>query len=1160
MKKAFNIIEEGTMYLRNQAATLSGLRKIAASSIIGTAVFLWTTAAHSQTEALSPIQTGTRSTQLEIINDGPDPSEAGVGFVVRTKLSFDHSVPPTGTIEVTSRPGINGVQASCTIFLPEDHCILEPLAQGEIILLNASYSGDINYAASDSATESHSIAPSLFPKRATIGDGGLFSGESSSGGFSRVTSISADGRFTATIALEVDGDNQTQPQAILIYDRLTSSTENISAPLLAELPGFRPVFADISDDGRYVAAVFRQLSQNRQLVRLFDRQSGTVIDPLDGVIQTRSLFASEIRISGNGEWVVTRDLPQVIDGEVIEQPRGESLFLYRVEDGSLTSIPDINPADPTRVISDFDISTDGQMLAFATIASPMEPINDFELYTYELNNAEVSEPVISFQSSGLDDRIAELSLSGNKAFIFFVSESDTLVANDNNDSNDIFRFNLQSQALDIVSLNEQGQQLNRTVGIIQSNNAGNTITFLTAATNLPGITTNNPRLIALSRNLETNSIRPLQVDSAFEFTIGSSSSVLSSDDNSIVALTSEANITGIGQPGGRSTYLIDFNEQRIDHITPFTLGQQANAEPSQIKLINNGQSVAWNSVSSTLVSSENNDSLELFIRDLSSGITQAPIANENFDLVNYDITEDGRFSAAIRVLTGVGTENVVLVDHTNGNRILLNENELGVRARPGGAISISNDGNFIAWESEDSLLVDNDTNLNLDIYLHDQLQQTTQVISLDENGAQANDVSFEPLLSGDGNYVIFTSGSALVAEDTNGMSDVYRYHIPSASIERISVSSNQEQTIERNRGFGISIDGNLVLFSSFDNNLDNNNPGPQGQNLYVRNIEANNTIRIDTQDTVVESNNDVCLSPTGSHIAYTDGQNISIVNAATAQSTSLNAGNDVQLSTRCLSTSNHLVAFKSSSNQLVVGDNNLVADGFIAINSIENSQPIAQDDFYTLLEEQEIQIAYFEANSPIANDIDADNDPLVINGNSAGNSLPLLGGDLILSQAGTLLYFPENDQFGTETFTYSISDSVSSSSGSITISILPVNDAPSFTLLTKDIQAFTGSGLTTIENFAEFNPGAANEVDQSPTYSIQNTVNFDALSNFNLSTDGTLSFEFNPLSEDVTISFDLIVSDDGGTDNGGVDTSAAQQVTITLLQDAIFSSGFEASQ
>ena len=93
------------------------------------------------------------------------------------------------------------------------------------------------------------------------------------------------------------------------------------------------------------------------------------------------------------------------------------------------------------------------------------------------------------------------------------------------------------------------------------------------------------------------------------------------------------------------------------------------------------------------------------------------------------------------------------------------------------APAISPDGRYVAFVSEASSLVPGDTNDVADVFVHDMQTGTTERVSVDSAGGQANDVSGwdnTVALSADGRFVAFnSSASNLVAGDTNNVIDTF---------------------------------------------------------------------------------------------------------------------------------------------------------------------------------------------------------------------------------------------------------------------------------------------------------------------------------------------------------------------------------------------------
>src|SRR5258705_326839 len=104
---------------------------------------------------------------------------------------------------------------------------------------------------------------------------------------------------------------------------------------------------------------------------------------------------------------------------------------------------------------------------------------------------------------------------------------------------------------------------------------------------------------------------------------------------------------------------------------------------------------------------------------------------------------------------------------------------------------ISADGRYVAFASMATNLVAGDTNNTLDVFVRDRQPGTTELVSLDSSGAQANGNSGETLaISADGRCVAFTSfADNLVAGDANLFADVFVRDRQLGTTERVSVDS-----------------------------------------------------------------------------------------------------------------------------------------------------------------------------------------------------------------------------------------------------------------------------------------------------------------------------------------------------------------------------------
>ena len=111
----------------------------------------------------------------------------------------------------------------------------------------------------------------------------------------------------------------------------------------------------------------------------------------------------------------------------------------------------------------------------------------------------------------------------------------------------------------------------------------------------------------------------------------------------------------------------------------------------------------------------------------------------------------------------------------------------------------------------------------------------------------------------------------------------------------------------------------------------------------------------------------------------------------------------------------------------------------------------------------------------------------------------------------------------------------------------PVNDAPSFNLADGPPASLEDGGSMSIASFAtNISPGPADEAGQSLDFLVTNNTNPDLFSSAPaIAADGTLSYTAAPDASG-TANVTVVLMDDGGTGNGGDDTSDPQQFTITV--------------
>jgi Tol biopolymer transport system component len=208
--------------------------------------------------------------------------------------------------------------------------------------------------------------------------------------------------------------------------------------------------------------------------------------------------------------------------------------------------------------------------------------------------------------------------------------------------------------------------------------------------------------------------------------------------------------------------------------------------------------------------------------------------------LNADLSADGRFvvfeSEAENLVAGVTDRNqgvdVFLYDRVEGETVLVSRSA-GPEPAAGDQESrdpeISADGRFVTfWSAATDLVagqVDDGEN-RVDIFLWDRVTGTTELVShaAGSRTVSANGGSGQPVISGDGRFVAFTSlATDLVrgVTDGSGTSDVFLYDRRSGAVSLVSRSSASPRETALATSFepAISADGRRVAFLSFATDL-----------------------------------------------------------------------------------------------------------------------------------------------------------------------------------------------------------------------------------------------------------------------------------------------------------------------------------------------------
>ena len=161
------------------------------------------------------------------------------------------------------------------------------------------------------------------------------------------------------------------------------------------------------------------------------------------------------------------------------------------------------------------------------------------------------------------------------------------------------------------------------------------------------------------------------------------------------------------------------------------------------------------------------------------------------------------------------------VSHVNADIERISVSTTGVAGNGiSGSPSVSANGRYVAFTSKADNLVDDDTNDKRDIFVHDRVTGVIERLNLTPSATQANDDVDNSVISANGRYVAFTSkADNLVDDDTNDERDVFVHDRETDLTERVSVSSDGYQADDISVTNYISADGRFIVFNSKADNL-----------------------------------------------------------------------------------------------------------------------------------------------------------------------------------------------------------------------------------------------------------------------------------------------------------------------------------------------------
>jgi hypothetical protein len=383
------------------------------------------------------------------------------------------------------------------------------------------------------------------------------------------------------------------------------------------------------------------------------------------------------------------------------------------------------------------VSSDGRYVAFVSSASTLLPpfvdtngaADIFVRDRLTSTTTRVSEKTGGGQATGTS---LYPSITPDGRYVVFWSTAANLDPADTNGQSDVFVHDRTLNTTQLVSYGAGGVLGNSSSGPQSSiSDDGRYVVFESSASNLVAGDTNGAADIFLrDRTLSTTMLVSQKVGGGP--TNAPSTNGRISGDGSIIAFESAAtNIIATDTNATADVFAYEVSSGTTARVSVDSMGGQANGQSGVPAINTDGRNVTFQSLATNLVAGDTNAATDVFVRNLPSGSTK-------------------RVSVSTAGAQATGSSQ---------------------------SSAISSDGRFIVYYSSAANLVAGDTNAANDVFLRDNLNNATLRVSVvDATGAQANDHSSWPDISDDGIWVAFNSNATnLVAGDTNAVSDIFAH-------------------------------------------------------------------------------------------------------------------------------------------------------------------------------------------------------------------------------------------------------------------------------------------------------------------------------------------------------------------------------------------------
>lgn len=268
--------------------------------------------------------------------------------------------------------------------------------------------------------------------------------------------------------------------------------------------------------------------------------------------------------------------------------------------------------------------------------------------------------------------------------------------------------------------------------------------------------------------------------------------------------------------------------------------------------------------------------------------------------------------------------------------------------------TVDEEGRYIAFISS-SAGFSNSAGKHRQVFWRDRNTGITKLISVDASGQEGNGDSYNPAISGDGKVVAFESHSSnLIADDKNGVRDVFVWYSTTNKMERVSVGHDDKEANAESYEPSLSGDGNLIAFTSAASNISETEKGVSNNNVFLRDMKSKSSIMISIDPIAKKGGggSKPSISYDGTRIAFYSNTDVLVAGdknglwdiflwdknnsqlkrvSLTADGKERDQGNESanRIVSPAISGNGRFIAFTTTADNMVPGQSNIFQDVFV---------------------------------------------------------------------------------------------------------------------------------------------------------------------------------------------------------------------------------------